>query len=117
MFSTGHADIGPHQPKYASFGAGTADISVVAAVTGKKIRVLSYVIGGTGTGAVDCKWQSGSGMGATDLSGLFPVLADVQALASGYNPDGHFETAAGAALNLNQSGTEALGGHVTYIEV
>lgn len=98
-------------PKYAAItGSSSGDNAIVAAVTGKKIRVLGYVV--TASGAVNAKFRSGT----TDISGLIYAAANGGA-ASGFNPVGHFETTAGAALNMNLSGAVAVGGHVTYIEV
>ena len=81
---------------------------LVAAVTGKKIRVLSYVL--FCNAAVNAKFQSGS----TDLTGLLYLAANggVSATVEGI---GCFQTASGEALNLNLSGAIAVGGHITYV--
>lgn len=94
-------------PKFAVITASAAgETAVVAAVTGKKIRVLNYVL--TRSGAVNVKFQSGT----SDITGLL-----YEGAAAAYSPLGQFETAAGAALNINLSGAVAVGGHITYIEV
>ncbi len=98
-------------PQYALVSTGiSGDNTVVAAVAGKKIRVLSYVFISSGT--VTAIWQSG----ATDISGPMSFLAST-GVSAGYNSKGHFETNAGEALQINQNSTAILGGHLTYIEI
>ncbi len=100
-------------PKYAVInGASSGDNTIVAAVTGKKIRVLSYSLSFAGT--VNAKFQSGAG--GTDITKLFYGILGTP-VAGALNELGHFETAAGALLNLNTSGAVVVGGHLTYIEV
>lgn len=101
----------PVTPKFAIISeSNSGSNEVVAAVTGKKIRILSYAFVSSGT--VNAKWQSAS----NDISGLMYFIANT-GISAGYNPKGHFQTAAGEALNLNLSGSVAVGGHITYIEV
>ncbi len=104
--------------KYAAISAsGSGANAIVAAVPGKRIRVAGYVLSFGGT--VNAKWQSAS----TDLSGLIYGLAATFAQAAPMpkgergGQAGHFETAAGEALNLNLSGAVAVGGHLAYEEV
>lgn len=98
-------------PKFAVINASAnGDNTIVAAVSGKKIRVLSYAFVSSGT--VNVKWQSE----AIDISGLMYFIANT-GLSAGYNPKGHFQTNTGKALELNLSGPTALGGHINYIEV
>lgn len=98
-------------PKFAVINASSGgDNIIVAAVTGKKIRVLSYAFVSSGT--VNVKWQSG----ATDISGLMYFIANT-GISAGYNPKGHFQTAINTNLELNLSAGIALGGHINYIEV
>lgn len=85
--------------------------AIVAAVTGKKIRVLGYII--SGVTAVNAKWQSGS----TDIGGLIYIGATGGAVAPIAPMYMWFETVAGEALNLNLSGAVAVGGGVVYVEV
>lgn len=101
-------------PKFAAIAAATSgNNTLVAAVTGKKIRVLAYKL--TGSGAVNAKFQSGAG--GTDLTGLEYIAAAGGGVFAGFNPVGHFETAAGVLLNINLSGSVAVGGHLTYVEI
>lgn len=99
-------------PKFAAISASSSgNNTIVAAVPGKKIRVLSYVL--VGTTAVTAKFQSGAG--GTDLTGAMPIGAN--GVVSAGPDEGHFETAAGALLNLNLGSAVAVSGHVTYLEV
>lgn len=94
----------------SSSGANT----IVAAVTGKRIRVLGYVLSFSGT--VNAKFTDGT----NDLTGLLYGVADTAISAPCVPPvmgsqPGWFDTAAqGAALILNLSGAVAVGGHVLY---
>jgi hypothetical protein len=98
-------------PKFAAISASSSgDNSVVALVSGKKIRVLRWSVSGSGT--VNIKWRNGT----TDITGLYYLVANA-AVGGSYCPVGHFETSAGAALQLNLSGATAVGGVITYIEV
>ena len=96
-----------HAPIIASASGAT---QLVAAVPGKKIRVLSYVI--VANGAVNVKFQSAS----TDLTGLLYFAANGGAV-SGMEGLGCFQTAVGEALNVHLSGNVAVGGHLTYVVV
>lgn len=84
--------------------------AIVAAVTGKKIRVIAYSV--VANAAVNVKWQSGT----TDVTGL-KYLAANGGIVQGYNPAGWFQTASAEALNINLSGAVAVGGEVVYVEV
>lgn len=80
---------------------------VVAAVTGKRISLISFYI--SPSAAVNFKWQSA----ATDLTGLFYCSAASD--DKSYQSLPICSTAAGEALNLNLSGAVAVGGVVTYV--
>lgn len=100
-------------PKFATIAASSSgNNTLVAAVTSKKIRVLSVAF--VANGAVNAKFQSGAS--GTDLTGLFYCLQGGGAVLPP-NPTGWFETAAGTLLNLNLSGAVAVGGCLTYVEV
>lgn len=99
-------------PKFAAIAASSSgNNTVVAAVTGKKIRVLGYRFSANGT--VAAKWRSST---AGDISGLSYLVQYASAGAS-FSPVGHFETTAGEGLVLNLDGAVAVGGHVSYVEV
>lgn len=97
-------------PKFAVIStAGAADATLVAAVTSKKIRVLSLFLTCTSQAL---RFESGTG--GTALTG---VMAGQTSINLAFNPLGHFETAAGALLNLEQGGSLASMGWLTYVEV
>lgn len=99
-------------PKFAVISESSSGNNlIVNGVSGKKIRVLSYVL--SAGGGVNAKWVSGT---TPDLSGLLYISLN-GGFVSGYCPVGHFETGVGADLNLNLSSAVAVGGHLTYIEV
>lgn len=107
MYSAG----GALTPKFVGIAvSASGNNQVIAAVGGKKLRVLSYILVAAGT--VSVKFRSAS----TDKTGAMPLVAN-SGIASGFCQVGHFETAVGEALNLNLSDAIAIGGHVTYIEV
>lgn len=88
-------------------GATTA---VVAAVPGKKIRVLNLWV--TSGFALTHTWKSAS----TALTGAMSVTAGF-GYAGVADIVGHLVTAAGEALNLTVSGGSILvGGMLTYVE-
>lgn len=100
--------------KFAKIAASSSgDNTLVAAVTGKKIRVIAYNL--MANGAVNAKFQSGAS--GTDLTGLKYCGAAGDGVCANYNPVGWFETAAGSLLNLNLSGAVAVGGELVYVEV
>ena len=104
----------PGGAKYKVIDAATSgDNEIVAAVTGKKIRVLAFVLVMTGT-AVTVRFESGAG--GTALTGqMTPSQGNV--IQAAYAPVGHFETAAGQALNLELGGAQSVDGWLVYAEV
>ncbi len=98
-------------PKFAVISAASSgNNTVVAAVTGKKIRVLRFHYKSGGT--VNAKFTDGT----NDLTGLFAETAG-SANGAGWCPVGVFETGVGAALILNLSAAVGLAGVLTYCEV
>lgn len=101
-------------PKFAVIAAaGNGDNTLVAAVTGKKIRVLAGSLTMTGT-AVTIRFESGAG--GTALTGQMTPLQGTT-IELPFSPVGHFETAAGALLNLELGGAQSVAGWLVYIEV
>lgn len=99
-------------PKRAVIVASASGATtVVAAVTGKKIRVLSFVL--SANAALNVKFQSHGG--PTDITGLL-YLTDKSGIGASFSPAGHFETVAGEALDINLSAAVAVGGFLTYVE-
>lgn len=93
----------------------TGDNEIVAAVSGKKIRVLSYVV--TGDVAGTFRWESPAG---TPISGLMVMTAvgiSNGCVEASFNPCGHFETTSGGALSVEMTTASDLQGHLTYILV
>ena len=89
--------------------AAAGDVTVVAAVTGKKIRVFNVVLTAEGAGTV--RFESGTG--GTALTGLI-TLATGGGFAPGFDPYGHFETAESALLNLEVTTMTGCDGWITY---
>lgn len=101
--------------KYAVINASSSGSNtIVAAVTNKRIRVLSYVM--IAAGDVTATWRSAStaisgGMALATNGGAAPAAG--QSTAAGLV--GQFQTEPGEALNLNLSAAIAVGGHLVYI--
>lgn len=87
----------------ATSGSG----ELVAAVTGKRIRVHGYVY--ETTTAVTVTFLTA----ATGLTGAMPGGSNT-VVASGWNPDGWFETAVSEALNISLGGNVQVSGHLYY---
>lgn len=104
----------PVTVKYAVIDhAASGDNTVVAAVTGKKIRVVFLHL--IAAGAVTIRWESGAS--GTALTGQMNLPAN-GGMALDFNPCGWFaETAAGSLLNLELSAAVSVDGSLGYIEV
>ena len=89
--------------------SATGDL--VTAVSGKKIRVLGYVLSGNGT--VSANFESDT----TDISGLLKLAANTTVSYAGGWDAPAFETASGEKLALTLSGSVDVDGHVTYVLV
>ncbi len=107
----------PITPKFARVNAALdGQNELVAAVAGKKIRVLCLLVSAVDVN-VNVTFRSGA---TTILSGLFLLRVDSNRLESvdlPFSPIGHFETAAGEALTINNTAGGDVGGHLVYIEV
>ncbi len=100
-------------PKFVCIsGATSGNNTILAAVTGKKIRVLAIAI--SFSGAANAKFQSGAT--GTDISKLFYGVASTQVVLP-FNPCGWFETASATLLNMNLSAAVAVDITGTYVEV
>jgi hypothetical protein len=100
-------------PKFAAIAlSSSGNTTVVAAVTSKKIRVLSLWLVANGT--VNVKFQTGTG--GTDLTGLAYLVVNT-GMVLPFNPAGWFETGSGVLLNANLSAAIAVGGSLSYVEI
>lgn len=103
----------PVTVKFAVIDAATSgDNTLLAAVTSKKIRVLSAFLVAAGT--VNVRFESGTG--GTALTGQMNLVANTGFVLP-YNPNGWFETASNTLLNLELSAAVSVDGCLTYIEV
>ncbi len=100
------------EAQHAEISSAATNATIVAAVAGKRIRVLSFFL--VAVTAVTVRFESTSGGAA--LTGLMSVGA-TDVLAPGYNPLGHFQTVAGQLLNLELGGTVQVSGALTYVLV
>lgn len=100
-------------PKFAAIDAASSgDNTIVAAVTGKKIRVVSAFL--VAAGDVNTRFESGASGSA--LTGQMNLTTN-SGFVLPFNPVGWFETASSAILNLELSGATSVDGSITYIEV
>lgn len=89
--------------------ATSGNNTIVDAVAGKKIRVYDVVL--IAADAMTVRFESGAG--GTALTGQMTVGAG-SGFAPGFNPMGHFETAAGDLLNLELSSAVSADGWLMY---
>lgn len=100
-------------PKFAAIsGAASGNNTILGAVTGKKIRVVSMFF--VCNAAVTVKFKSAEG--GSDLTGAMSFAAN-GGISLPFNPVGWFETAAGELLNMVLGGAQQVSGGFTYIEV
>lgn len=97
------------QVRYAVISGSAGDVEVVAATTGKKIRLLSYYIRQSAAGTV--RFEGGAA--GTALSGVMVTTTADLVISADFHPYGHLETAAGVSLSI-EAGTGAVMGHATY---
>lgn len=89
--------------------AGSGDNTVVASVSAKQIKVVSYTFGVVT--AVNTTWKSGA---ATTLSGAIPFAANGGIAISSRSNEPLLVTTSGQALVLNLSGAVQVSGHLSY---
>ena len=104
----------PVKRAFANVAAGQTEAEIIAAVNGRKLRVLWIVAvcGGTATTLV---FLSGSDAG-TSISCTLALGANGIAVLP-ENPFGWFETDANAQLTVNTGSGSTIGIHVGYVEV
>lgn len=100
--------------KTASVAATDAgNTQAVAAVTGKRIRVLSVLVTNAGAAANKVKFQSST----TDITGTHEIAADGGGFMAA-PPRGYFcQTVAGEALNINLGDGGDVAATIGYVEV
>ena len=99
----------------ATVAASQTDSSVVAAVAGKRIKVVSYQLIGQGTSNTITFNSKPAGAGAA-ITPTYSVPA-TNAIAVPYSPKGHFQTVAGEGLTVTTGATASnLGVLVNYIQ-
>lgn len=89
--------------------ASSGDNTIVAAVTGKRIRVHSMFVVAAGTVTVRME----SAAGGTALTGQMTMAVNTGFVLP-HNPAGWFETVAGELLNMELSGAVSVDGSLTY---
>lgn len=100
-------------PKFAAIDAASSgDNTILAAVTSKKIRVVSLFVVSAGTTTV--RFESGAS--GTALTGQMNLIANTGFVLP-YNPAGWFETASGTLLNMELSAAVSVDGSFSYVEV
>lgn len=106
MFPANQVDVSPvyrASISAASSGANT----IVAAQSGKQIRVLAYTI--IAAGAVGATWKSAS----TSISGAMSLAAN-GGVAQPFVEVGVLQTAVGELLGLTLDGAVQVSGYVVY---
>ncbi len=101
---------------YDAIAAGTTDSALVAAVTGKKLRVLSVVINQGDTTPSSVTFTSKPGGAGT------AIYAPLKAAANGgfvlpFNASGWFETVSGQGLSVSTGAGSTTSVAVTYERV
>jgi len=101
-------------PKYAIIDAASSGDNTIQAAAGAgiKIRVLSLFV--VASAAVTVRFESAAG--GTALTGQMQLAAN-GGFVLPYNPNGWFETADNALLNLELSGAISVDGGLQYVEV
>lgn len=106
----------PPPPKFALISANVAgNTEVVAAVPGKKIRVLGYLVSTqTANSAVNIQFRDGA---TTVLAEFLDLDGQVAPSYAGSVVAPAFETSAGNPLNIHLQANKLVRGHLTYVEV
>jgi hypothetical protein len=102
------AGVGAVEPKFVSIDT-TASADIVAAVSGKRIRVYAYLLVGAATETV--RFQSG---GSTNLQGAMTLATGVPNTGAVPAPSWLFQTVTGEKLNLVKGGAVQVSGWLAY---
>lgn len=92
--------------------ASSGDNTIIAAVPGKKIRVIAGCLVADGTTTV--RFESGAS--GTALTGQMSLVVNTGFILA-YCPVGNFETLVGQLLNLELSAAVSVDGWLVYQEV
>ncbi len=100
-------------PKFSPITAWVSgSTTIISAVTGKKLRILSYSI--VCSGSTGFRWRSHTTTASATGNMVFSANGGISV---GNSPFGHFETVSGEALDVYLSTSASVGGHLTYLEV
>jgi len=103
----------PNEVLHADLDAtSSGNTQVVAAITSKKIRVISYLVTNEGASTIKINFQSST----TEITASHMLATDGGGHTR-YNYGGLFQTASGEALNLNLSASGTVAVTVEYEEV
>jgi len=89
--------------------SSSGDNTVIAATTGRKIRVLAVAI--SAASAVNAKFTSST---TSDITKLFYLTSGDLNVVLPFNPMGWFETVSGELLGLNLSSGVSVALQITY---
>lgn len=89
------------------------DNTVVAAVSGKKLRVIGYAISATAAGVATFQDTAGTPV----VFASFPLAANGGVVYDGGPECPAFETASGAGIEINCATGQDITGHMTYLEL
>lgn len=107
-----HPCVSSAQVKYAVISGSAGDVEAVAAVAGKRIRVLQFYIRQSAAGTV--RFESAAA--GTALTGVMVTTTADLVVQAEFCPVGLFQTVAGQALSV-EAGTGAVMGWAVYQEV
>lgn len=99
---------------FANIAAATTDGVIVAAVTGKRIRVLAYSCSPAGTATSTTFNSKGAGAGTAITAANQCPASNIQ--PGGFSPVGYFQTNAGEGLTATTGTGATVGINITYIE-
>jgi hypothetical protein len=99
--------------KYAVVNTNATAV-LIAAVTGKKIRVLSYLLQPISTVTVTLR---NSVTTATLITGAMTYTTGANPIQAEFSPVGHFETIVSEGLSLLLGSGVQVSGHIAYQEI
>lgn len=103
-------------PKFANIAiASSGDNIIVAAVSGKKIRVLNGFMISNGTVVAYFVDGANTAIAGDGTNGISLIANSGFSLP--FSPVGWFETGSGQSLDINLDGAVIVGGSLAYIEV